>query len=459
MKFKGGFVLACFLLFLLSVGFASALDLKVEKIEKAPVIISELENPALFDFIITNNGAAEAVEIYSLVGVSFEPKGSFGLPHGESTREVSVYPGESAREREGNYAFEYQIKGDGPDIFKDRLTVKIVKLGNVLSIEPQAISYGDRNAVIKVRNVQNIVLDKADLSMSSVFFDGKKEISLEPFESVEITLPMKSSGVKDLAAGAYVVSSILEFEGISANIENTVSYREKQDIVMEKTGEGAIVRTTTIKRTNEGNLAVADKIELTKNIVTRLFTSFSVEPLSRERRGLFVYYRWEKDIAPGDSWSVEIKTNYTLPFILIILIVFSAAAVYAYSRTSLVVKKRCSFVKTRGGEFALKVILHVKARKSVESIELFDRIPMAAKLYEKAGMPHNFEEKLGRLSWKIERLNSGEERVFSYIIYSTVRIVGRLELAPATAKFIHEGKSSYVHSNRTYFVSDVQPRY
>ena len=149
MKFKGGFVLVCFLLFLLFVSYVSALDLEVEKIEKAPVIISELKNPALFDFVITNNGAAEDIEIYSLVGVSFEPKGVFGMPHGESTIEVNVSPGESARAKEGNYAFEYQIKGEGSDIFKDQLAVKVVKLENVLSIEPQAISYGDQRAVIR----------------------------------------------------------------------------------------------------------------------------------------------------------------------------------------------------------------------------------------------------------------------------------------------------------------------
>ena len=84
---------------------------------------------------------------------------------------------------------------------------------------------------------------------------------------------------------------------------------------------------------------------------------------------------------------------------------------------------------------------------------------MAAKIYEKAGMPHKFDERIGKLSWKVDRLNAGEERIFSYIIYSTVRIVGRLELSPATAHFVHEGKSTYVHSNRTYFVSDVAPRY
>ena len=457
MELKGGFILTCFLFFLILTSCASALDLEVEKVEKVPVVISELDNPAIFDFVLNNKGTGEDIEIYSLVGSSFKPSGPFYLGHGESTIEVKVYPSEDAKKNEGNYAFEYQIKGEDSDYFKDRLTLKIVKLKNVLLIEPQGINYGDDKAIIKIRNVQNIKLENATISISSVFFEGSKKISLGPFESTNLSLPIKS--VRDLAAGAYVVSSNLELEDVTAKIENSVSYREKQNIMTEKIGRGLIIRRTTITRTNEGNLAVPDRIEVTKNILTRLFTSFSDEPLSSERKSLFVYYKWEKDLNPAESWTIEVKTNYTLPFILIVLIVFSAGAVYIHSRTALVVKKRCSFVKTKGGELALKVTLHLKARKPIENIELFDRIPMATKLYEKAGMPHKFDEKLGRLNWKIERLSAGEERIFSYIIYSTLRIVGRLELAPATAHFSHEGKSTYIRSNRTYFISDVQPRY
>ena len=106
----------------------------------------------------------------------------------------------------------------------------------------------------------------------------------------------------------------------------------------------------------------------------------------------------------------------------------------------------------------MKVILHVKARKEVDNIEVFDRIPMATKLYEKAGMPHKFDENTKKLSWKIDRLNAGEERIFSYIIYSTLKIVGRLELQPATAHFVTGGKSTYVNSNRTFFMSEIHPR-
>jgi len=399
------------------------------------------------------------VEIYSLVGVSFLPKEMFYLPSGRSTIEVEAYPGEEIRKEEGNYAFEYQIKGTGTDIFKDQLTIKIVKLENVLEITPSGINYGDEEVMIRVRNSQNLKLEDATLSMHSVLFDGTRKISLKPFESINLSVSIRTGEITDLAAGAYVVSSELEVDGIEVEFEDSVSYREKQDIESKSTSKGLVIKTITIERINKGNLEVPDRISIKKNILTRLFTTFSVEPLITDREGLYVYYEWEKDLKPGESWNVDIKTNYTLPFILLLLIIFSGFAVYLYSRTSLVVRKRCSFVKTKGGEFALKVMLHVNARKSLDNIEIFDRIPMATKLYTKAGMPHNFDEKIGKLKWKIDRLNAGEERIFSYIIYSNIKIVGRLGLAPATAHFVQDGKSTYVKSNRTYFVSDIHPRY
>lgn len=329
----------------------------------------------------------------------------------------------------------------------------------MLGINPEDIQYGDKSAVINVINTQNLELKNTTIRFKSVFFDEEKSLSFKPSETKKITLNVKTDAIKDLAAGHYVVSVELSMGNATAKIEETVNYLEREKIERVRSTKGWLIRTTKMTNTNKGNLEVPDKMEVTKNILTRLFTTSSVEPLSIERKGAIVNYRWEKDLKPGESWTVEIRTNYTLPFILILLIIASAFMVYVYSRTSVVLNKRCSYVKTTGGQFALKVMLHLKARKSVDSVEIFDRIPMAMKIYEKAGMPHKFDDKLGRLSWKVERMNAGEERVFSYIIYSAIRVVGRLELAPATVHFVKDRKSQYVSSNRTFFMSEIHPRF
>ena len=446
------FLVMFFAVFLFA-GDVSALNLEIEKIAKVPVVISELNDPAVFNFVIDNNGAGDNVEIYSLVGVSFEPKGTFYLPSGRTTLNVLAYPGESARAKGGTFSFEYQIKGSGDNnIFKDTLSIKIVSLRDLLSVEPLDIVHGSENVVIRVRNLNNIEVRDAKLNLKSVFFEGEKTFSLRPLESTEIVLPVKTD-IQDVAAGAYVVSLDLAIGDASARFEDSVNYLEKKNVAITQTRKGFLIITTKITKTNNGNLAVKEETGVSKNVLTRLFTTFSTEPLTTERSGLFVSYKWE------ESWILNVRTNYTLPFILVLLVVLSAYFVYLYSRTSLVLKKRCSFVRTKGGEFALKVIINVKTKNRVENVELFDRIPLAAKLYQGSGMPHKFDERTGKLSWVVNGLNSGEERIFSYIIYSKLRIVGRLELPVATAHFVKDGKSAYVHSNKAYFASEIAPRY
>jgi hypothetical protein len=458
---KKGLLLAFligFFIAILIISSVSAIDIEVEATDKVPVVVSELKNPAIFDLTINNKGAGDDVEIYSLVGVTFEPKEKFSLPSGESTIEVKAYPTEEIRATKGTYAFRYQIKGSDANVFEDTLVIKIVKLKDIFEITPQSIVHGSDNAVVRVRNVNNIEMKDVTFSIKSIFFDGEKTISLEPFASTDIILPVKS-GIGDIAAGSYVVTTEVSTSGASAEVKSNVNYLQERSIVESEKKSGFLIVKTTITKTNNGNLAVSETTEIKKNVLTRLFTTFSVTPLSIERKDFSVYYKWGNELNPGESMTLEIKTNYTLPFVLILLVILGVYFVYAYSRTTVVLKKRCSFVKTKGGEFALKIMLNLKARKAVDNIEIFDRIPMATKLYQKAGMPHGFDEKNGKLSWKIDRLNAGEDRIFSYIIYSNLRIVGRLELSPATAHFVKDGKPTYIHSNRTYFVSDIAPRY
>jgi len=453
LAFLTGFFVA-----ILVISSVSAINLEVKATDKVPVVVSELKDPAVFDFTINNKGAGDDIEIYSLVGVSFEPKEKFYLSSGESTIEVKAYPNEEIRTTKENYGFRYQIKGSDANTFEGTLVIKIVKLRDVFEITPQSIVFGSDNAVVRVRNVNNLEMEDVTFHISSIFFDGEKTISLKPFASTDIVLPVKSS-INDIAAGSYVVTTEIETQGVNAEVKSNVNYLQEKSVTTSEKKSGFLIVKTTITKTNNGNLAVSETTEVKKNVLTRLFTTFSVTPLATERKDFTIYYKWGNELNPGESMTLEVRTNYTLPFILILLVVLGAYFVYAYSRTSVVLKKRCSFVKTKGGEFALKVMLNLKAKRAVDNIEIFDRIPMATKLYQKAGMPHEFDEKNGKLSWKVDRLNAGEDRIFSYIIYSNIRIVGRLELSPATVHFVKDGKPTYIHSNRTYFVSDIAPRY
>lgn len=442
---------------LLVLSFISALEVRKE--DRGAVVISELGNPAIYDFYITNTGEADSFEIYSLVGVTMFPKGNFDISSGTSKIEVQAYPSDEMRKTGGYYNIEYQIKGQKQGIFKDMLSLKVVNLKDTLALETISFNPDSTQAVVVVKNKENTNMNDVKLHFSSTFFDVTKLISLKPHENTNFTVELDKNALRRSEAGPYILSAEVNYNGKNVNIEGIINYLEKEDISVNKTVDGFIVRKTTITKSNVGNVPAVARIEISKDIITRLFTVFSVEPMESERSWFFVDYAWEKKLNPSESISVNIKSTYTAPLIFILLIILIFFLVRKYTRTSVVVEKRVSFVKTRGGEFALKVKLYVKARKHVDNVQIIDRLPSIMKIYEKYGrMPDKTDAQTRRMFWNAGSLNSGEERVLSYIMYTNIKVVGRFELPAATAIFEREGKTGEAWSNRTFFASETLHR-
>jgi len=445
------------LILFLIIPLASA-AIEVTPNDRGSVIISELTNPAVFDFKITNTGPTNNIEILSLIGISFSPRGTFELPTGTTNVEVQAYLPKEMRTRTGPLIFEYLIKGQNGVEYKGNLKVEIVNLQDVLALETSSFKYEDKNITLTIKNTKNTNLNNALVTFRSEFFDTQQILSFAPFESKKIVIPLDTSKTKRLSAGKYLMSSTINVEGATAKINNILYYLEKQDVQVETSSSGLIVKQTTVTKTNKGNVPITETIVLKKDILSRLFTVYSIQPLTAHREGFIVTYTWTKDLNPNESWSVSVTTNYTIPFILLLLVIIVALLINQYTKSYVSLHKSVSYVKTKGGEFALKVRISVKSRAHVDNIQVIDRLPGLAKLYEKFGTkPDKIDSATRRLIWNIDSLQAGEERVFSYIIYSNLKVVGRYELPSATAVYEHKGKLLEAVSNKAFFMAETSP--
>lgn len=449
------FILGLFLI-ILGLGFVSAIfDLKVEKISKGNVIISELDNPAVFDLIITNNMDSDTAEIYTLVGVSMTPKGTFEIPKGKTTIEVFALPDKDFRRNEGLYSFEYQIKGQKQGIFKDKLNIRVVKLKDAFELGNLEIHPDDKEVKIKIKNTVDANLMNVNARFKSSFFDVERKLDFDPFQEVEIPIEIGLNNFSKLAAGEYDLNAEIKVEDAGVEFKSKINYVEKEDSSVLKKSSGFLIRKTILTNMNQGNTFIKGKVSMKKDIFSRLFTSYSDAPTKSERGGLVVEYIWERDLKPGESFSIVSSTNYTFPFILVILVAVIAFLVRIYTLTALNVHKSVSYVKTKGGEFALKVKIRIRARKHIRNVQITDRLPAMTKLYERFGHePDKIDKETRHLIWNLNNLNSGEERVFTYIIYSNLRTVGRFELPAVRVIFEREGEKKEVTSNKAYFVSE-----
>ena len=443
-----------FILILLILPFISA-TLKVEKISQDEVMITDLNAPAVFDLKIYNGGATNEFTFYNLFGFDMSPKEKVVISSGQTKEiQLKVYPRDLSN-YQGYYTLQYFIK-DGPTDQEEKLTFEIISLKNTFEIGSSDINPESNSIKIFIKNKKNFNFEKIDAEFSSPFFKLEKTFLLAPYEEKEFQINLKKEDFNQLIAGYYTLKGKVKIENVNADIDGVINFIEKDISTTTKREYGWVVTTKIIEKKNEGNIVQKSETQINKNIISRLFTSFSPEPDIVERKGAAVSYTWENEIKPGQTLIIKVKTNWLFPFLIIIFLVVIVLMVKRISTTDLVIKKKVNFVKTTSGEFALKVSLTMSAQKYIERINVVDRIPSVAKIHERFSgpPPTRVDDKTKRIEWNFDKFEEGETRMVSYIIYSKVGILGKFALPPATALYERGGKIKEVQSNRAFLVSE-----
>jgi len=446
---------------ILLIDVASAINLQIEKEPINDVIVSELNNPSTFKFTIKNLGESDTFEIYSLVDVSISPKEPFSIAGGETKDlNVKLTAGESIKKNfeksPGYFTFIYKIKGENTGTQEDRITIKITDLKNVLGLSADNLNPESDKATIHVQNREEFEFQNIEAEFSSVFFKFSENFSLGGLEEKSFTEELDPEILKTLIAGSYLLDADIKTENASARLESTIKFLEKSGISVQENKEGSLIRRHEIEKINEGNTIALAEISIEKNLISRLFTSFNIQPTKSETSGLSVRYIWQQELRPAESLNVVAKTNWYILIIIIIVVIVLIVLARIYLVSDIIVKKKINKVKTKNGEFALKVSINLKARKFVEKINVVDKLPPIVKLYERYGTiaPDRIDEKNRRVEWNIESLNVNEETILSYIVYSKIGIVGRFELPSTRLIYERNGKIKETSSNKVFFVSE-----
>jgi len=453
---KSVFILIIFLFFIIPSIFA--LNLQVEKKSSNEEMVLGMKSPTIFKLNIKNNGPSSNFKIYTIFGSGYSPKESFKISSKE-TKEIDfevIPPYESPKI--GEVLFEYYIKdlSNEKDEFKGILSTKVWKLENALNIGANDIDTKNNKIKIYIKNRANYNFKKLDVDFSSIFFDGSESFSLGPHETKIFEISLNEEDTKKLTAGFYTIEAIVNAEGNSAKITGKINFAENKDIDEELRKTGFVVSTITVTKSNKGNVPETVEIKISKNIISRIFTSFNLQPNSVSRKGFLIDYSWIEELSPGEKLEIKARTNWLLPLILLFFIVIITIFFREIMKSTLTIKKRVNFVKSKGGEFALKISLLIHAKKHVDNVLLVDSIPTILKLYPHfdRGEGSKFNENLKRIEWNFNKLNAGEKRIVSYVVYSKVGVLGKFALPRAKAVYDIGGKIYESNSNQTYFLSE-----
>ncbi|MEM3074822.1 MAG: hypothetical protein QW727_02690 [Candidatus Pacearchaeota archaeon] len=446
---------------ILSLNFVSAINLTINSKPIQDAIINDAGKPALYEITIHNEGPEGNFEIYTFERFRIEPN-EVSLTNGETKRIlVSFYPEGSMKKNVGHLRFPVYVREKGGSkVIKSEFFLKLIDFNELFDIKAENINPDSTSVIISFYNIESLEYEKINLKFSSNFFnDFETSLPLTSYQKKDFNITLNKNKFRNLIAGTYTITTLYEIEGRSGKINSPIKLLEKSGLSVKDESSGIIIRINSVEKTNEGNLPTVAEISVRKNIISRLFTTFSIYPDRVKRNGIYVDYEWQKELQPSETLKVKITTNWIFPLLLVIAVSVIIYIANLYFTSHLIMKKRASFVKTKGGEFALKVTLRIKAKKFMEKISIYDRIPPTTKIYE--GYEHKstkFDKNTGRIQWDIPRLGEGEERIFSYIIFSKVKIVGKFELPSAMGVYELNGKVHESQSNRTFFIYEPEQK-
>lgn len=434
----------------------SAINLDVIAKPISDVYVIELNEPAVYELAITNLENDDSFEIYSLVGVNIVHDPIIINSGKTKIVKISLTPQESLRKEIFSYTFEYKIKNSKNEIQKETLSINILNLGSAISVIPETINPNSETIILKLKN--NIIYDFLEIKIKSVsaFFEYEETFSLRQNEEKEFIVNLNKEKLKTLDAGTYLMNSQIIFKGKTAVIESQIKFVEQEGIDTIENEEGIIIKRTEIIKKNIGNTKKNISINVKKGFISYLFTTNNIPPSEIQAEGFYKIYTWKKELMPNEGIKVITKTNWLYPIIILIIIIIAIILINKLIYADLELRKKVSFIKTKGGQFALKVSLKLKSKKFIERITVIDKLPSLVKLYHKFGVipPNKIDEKNKRLEWNIEALNKDETRVFTYIIYSKIGVVGKFELPEAKAIYEKDGKVKETTSNKSFYVHE-----
>jgi hypothetical protein len=415
-----------------------AADFKVSKEVVNDVVAIELTIPARYNINITNPyNSPTTFEFVTLLPAQMLPKEGITIPAGQSMVIPVSYLANYRVRLDINY--EYWVRDNHDHSVRDTLFIKTLPISEILSVTvPTESSPEDVSLPVRIVNKENIDLGDVVVTADSDAFSSSTTVAIPANTAVIANIPLSGTKIKTSEAGKYDIDVTLYInKEYNYTIPGSINIKEVSNIIKEdKIKRSFFGYTKTLTRKNNGNIKELVTIELPyANFIEQTFTHFDIQPTGKLSSGSGVM--WQRQLAPGESLTVNAITDYTLLIAIVALIVIAVVAYILFKRRKVLVSKKAIRIRTKGGEFAVKIIILMKnvSKQEVMNLNLVDSLPLTAQVYEKFGTVKPDKIDKHRLEWKFPSLLPGEEIVVSYILYSKINMVGSINLPQSSLSF------------------------
>lgn len=359
------------------------------------------------------------------------------------------------KDRKGNIVGEHTLPVKLTPFVKDSVVTEVLFIDET---EPGSLT----RVKVKLQNSYNYEIQNLKVVLKSPLFEQTRFVNLKAnekkIEEFSVELPNEAE-LGPYTATATVLSregNLLGKKEQSFNVEAKVAVTERN-----LRDENFLYNTLTIVKENKGSKVSRERIIVKLSSVQNLFSSFTYPPDKMEKRADGYYATWNFELDPNEKVELKVTTDYRTFFyssIAIILLIIITLKIT--SKTLIVSKRTMELKRDKGNISSLKVLLHIKnnAGKKLEKITIEDYLPSFLAITKHFGTlsPSKILKDSSnntKIVWEIDKLESGEERIISYIAKSQLAISGRLAIPAAIVTYKTARGTGRASSNRLTLVS------
>ncbi|OYT41256.1 hypothetical protein B6U80_01720 [Candidatus Pacearchaeota archaeon ex4484_26] len=438
-------ILALALFFLLPLASALGFNVAIE-----PVKDHITENQvAVFNLQIENNGGSDRFEIFTFNTDFVFPEIVMPITSGESkSKQIKFFP---QVKRSGIYEVTLFVKSQTTGEIKEtKARIRLFTFEDALwiKVEPELLHVQDKKIDFVVKNIADVTLDSIKIHTESPIFSKDFTFSLGPRQKkkfqVDVDLSKAEGGVHHIQTKVYDEGKLAFEKQVPYNLELIYDFQQSKSLT------GFLIRQKKFTFENKGN--TREEIDLKENstILEKIFSYFSERPLFTTEAGA-VKADWKVEVGPYEKKEIIVKTNYLLPLILLALVIVGFAFTINYQSRGILVTKTASRAKSNKGT-AFKVAIKVKNRKeAVRDVRVRDFLPKGLKVHEKFDFVKPNKIESNYLEWHLPLMHGGEERVFTYYLYTEDEFSGALLLPHTVVNYLtlhRDPKSEYSQSVR-----------
>ena len=280
-----------FVVGLLCFSMVSALEIHPEY--STNVIVKGVQNSINLTLNI-QDAPTGVYNLYTLADISIKPSGTFVITNGSIIKHFTMTP-MSDLNVNGYYSFSYILNHRGVEKIPEKMLINLINLNDAIEIGADSIDTNSGKISFYVQNKNSANLKNLTATFSSMFFNIKRTFNLGANDRLNFSVSVDSNKLKKTKAGVYVLKSVFKTKDGDKHINGNLYIGIKKGITSTEDKSGFLIRTDTITKVNVGNVLENVNVEIDKNIFSRLFTTFNVEPTMIERSGLSVKYIWVKD--------------------------------------------------------------------------------------------------------------------------------------------------------------------